>query len=345
MQYYNFIGIDVSKLHLDLCLIYSDHQAVLQGKCKNDDKSIESYLVKLLRSKKLAISQTLVCAEYTGIYSKPLERVALKMGLNLWIENPRTIKLSIGFTRGKSDSIDSFRIAEYSKRFSDKARLYQCCNKTQEELATLSHARESLIQIKNQILVQIKEAKLFDPINAGILEDCFKETLESTIQKIKAIDKQINLKIGESAQLKRSVELITSIQGIGRETALAIILTTKNFTIFEKPGQMACYAGVAPFAYESGTSIKRKSRVSKNARKDLKKLLHMAALCAIRFNEELKNYFIRKVKEGKNKMSVLNAIRNKLIHRIFAVIKRGTPFTNDPKFSISSEKLNFNLVS
>jgi transposase len=73
-----------------------------------------------------------------------------------------------------------------------------------------------------------------------------------------------------------------------------------------------------PFPNQSGVSIKR-DRVSKLANQKLKKLLHMAAMSCIRAHGELKEYFIRKVKEGKNKMLVINAIRNKLVHRMFAV--------------------------
>jgi transposase len=72
----------------------------------------------------------------------------------------------------------------------------------------------------------------------------------------------------------------------------------------------------------------KKARVSGFANKKLKKLLHLAAMAATRKKGELKEYFIRKVKEGKSKMLVLNNIRNKLIGRMFAVIKRKTPYVS-----------------
>ena len=62
------------------------------------------------------------------------------------------------------------------------------------------------------------------------------------------------------------------------------------------------------------------------ANQKLKKLIHLAAMAASHSNSDLKAYYIRKVKEGKNKMSVINAIRNKLIHRIWAVIQRQMPY-------------------
>ena len=100
---------------------------------------------------------------------------------------------------------------------------------------------------------------------------------------------------------------------------------TRNFTTFETPNHLACYAGVAPFPNESGTSIKR-ARTSSLANQKLKKLLHLAAMAAIRSKGEISDYYLRKVKEGKNKMLVINNIRNKLIKRMFAVLKSNKPY-------------------
>ena len=65
------------------------------------------------------------------------------------------------------------------------------------------------------------------------------------------------------------------------------------------------------------------------ADREMKSLLHLAAMSAIRLNNELRTYYRRKVGEGKNKMSVLNAVRNKIVHRIFAVVKNQTMYKND----------------
>ncbi len=77
---------------------------------------------------------------------------------------------------------------------------------------------------------------------------------------------------------------------------------------------------------KSGTSIGFKPGVSLYANKKLKKLLQLCALSAIKSDKEMRAYFERKVAEGKNKMCVINAIRNKLIHRVFAVIRDDRPY-------------------
>ena len=96
---------------------------------------------------------------------------------------------------------------------------------------------------------------------------------------------------------------------------------------------MACYAGVVPFENQSGTSLLKKPRVSFLADKESKSLLHMGAMSAIRLDNDLRSYYRRKVKEGKNKMSVLNAVRNKIIHRVFAVVKNQVPYENRINYS------------
>lgn len=87
-----------------------------------------------------------------------------------------------------------------------------------------------------------------------------------------------------------------------------------------------CHAGVAPFEHRSGSSVRGKTRVSHHARKRLKSLFHLAAMSSIRAKGELRDYYQRKVGEGKNKMLVLNAVRNKIIHRIYAVVRRGEKY-------------------
>ncbi|MDO5986781.1 transposase, partial [Flavivirga amylovorans] len=92
--------------------------------------------------------------------------------------------------------------------------------------------------------------------------------------------------------------------------------------------KMACFSGVVPFEHQSGSSIYKKPKVSSYADKSIKSVLHLGALSAIRLDNDLGIYYRRKVDQGKNKMSVLNAVRNKIIHRIFAVIRNQSFYQN-----------------
>lgn len=122
------------------------------------------------------------------------------------------------------------------------------------------------------------------------------------------------------------MNILQSIEGIGPILAVSLIVITQGFTRFKNPRKLACYAGVVPFEYSSGRQVFTRRKISHRANKELKKKLHMAAMAAIRSRGDLQRYYERKTREGKPKMSVSNAVRNKLIHRMYAVIKRGTPY-------------------
>ncbi len=112
-----------------------------------------------------------------------------------------------------------------------------------------------------------------------------------------------------------------------------MIVLSNGFLSFKNSRKFATYAGIAPFPYESGTSIKGKTKVSHLANKKIKTLLSSCATSAIRCNPEMKAYYNRKLEEGKHKMSIINAVRNKILSRIFAVVNRGTPYINTYKFA------------
>ena len=119
---------------------------------------------------------------------------------------------------------------------------------------------------------------------------------------------------------------MVSVKGVGLVLASNFLASTNCFTAFKNSRKFACYAGIAPFEKQSGTSLNSKSRVSHYANKRLKSLLHLSATSAIQADPELKAYYQKRVKSGKSKMSTLNIVRNKIVNRIFAVVSRGTPY-------------------
>lgn len=133
--------------------------------------------------------------------------------------------------------------------------------------------------------------------------------------------------------MKSTEKLIRSVPGVGFITAFTLLAKTNGFTKFKTARQLACMAGVVPFDNQSG-KFRGKSKVSQNADKQLKTILSLAALRVIQMKDnEMGKYYEKKVKEGKNKMAVINAIRNKIIHRVFAVIKNQKMYKNDLQVS------------
>ena len=157
---------------------------------------------------------------------------------------------------------------------------------------------------------------------AKLLTKTIKASLAAIEKDLKNIEANIISIVNEDDNLKLLYKLITSVVGIGFVTAINLLVHTNAFTVLKDTRKLACYCGVAPFEYSSGSSIRGKTKVHYMANKKLKCNLHMASLSAIKLDADLKTYYERKVNEGKNKMSVLNAVKNKLLARVIAVVNK-----------------------
>ena len=141
MQYKFIIGIDVSKSTLDFALINSTDQGIIRHhQVGNDDNGIEA-MVNWLEQADFSMDSALFCLEHTGIYNYPLLQFFMRHGANVWVENPIQIKKSLGLQRGKSDKVDSIRIANYAFRFADRVKLWQPARIVVDKLKHLSALR------------------------------------------------------------------------------------------------------------------------------------------------------------------------------------------------------------
>jgi transposase len=321
MQINNFIGIDVSKLTLDITAVV-DGKDVGYLQIKNTTKEINKGLVGFLERLGLDLESCVFCMEFTGIYTYPLVKWLGIHNARIWMESGIQIKRSSGFKRGKSDKTDSLRIAMYAYEQRQKMKLWVSPRPVIKHIAALLAQRSRLMKCKKQLMTALTE-------QAGFVEkEILKEISRYNQKPVKEIDKQIkeieiSIKqlVKDDQNLTRLEKLVCSVDGVGFITGIHIIVTTNEFINFIDPRKYACYSGVVPFEHSSGSSIRGKNRVSQMANKNMKTLLHMAALTAIQHNEELREYYKSKI-EHKNKMSVINAVRNKLIHRIFACVNQ-----------------------
>ena len=319
MQFETVIGIDVSKLSLDLALVTQDGE-VENFKIENKPLAVKRFFQKL--SKTVDMELTLICAEHTGHYCYPLRKVCLDQAYSLWLEGGAEIKQRSGVTRYKNDKVDAIRIADYAKRHQDKAKIQIVEDYTLESIRALSGERELFIKERAKYKTNIKDLKGFmDEKLYNARSRRLKKQVDSLTKLIKEIDKQIHELLESSEKLSEQKSILTSVDGIGEQVAIHTIIATRAFTKFNSGRKFACHVGVAPFAFESGTSQRSRRKVSFRANIDLKKLFHMAALSAVKMKGEFRDYFERKVAEGKNKMTVINAVRAKLINRIFALIR------------------------
>lgn len=330
-----FMGCDIAQDSFTFCL-RSSSSILLEGEVKNSTKAIRKELRKFEKEHHLDLSQILFCVEDTGVYGALLLRALSAESLNVCIVSARSIQMSLGLQRGKSDKVDAQRIAEYAFRFKDRLKPWRPRREQLERLRLLIRNRERLVNARKDLSRYLKDSKRFDTkeMYAVVLKGS-KRTLQALQKDIKMADQDIKALISSDENLERLSRLVTSVDGIGMVTCSSILVKTNEFEDITDPKKFACTAGIAPFEHTSGSSVRGKTRVSKHAHKDLKALLHMCAIGCIRHEGELKKYYTRKVEEGKNKMLVINAIRNKLIHRVFAVVRDNTMYQKNYRYKVA----------
>ncbi|HYK46432.1 MAG TPA: IS110 family transposase [Parafilimonas sp.] len=323
-----FVGIDISKLTVDVS-VFHQHTTdqIHHFKAPNHLSGIKQ-LLKTLKQQKINLNETLFCCENTGIYTVPLITILGAASLHFWVVSAIEIKRSQGIARGKNDQTDSKRIAFYAFTHLHK---YEPSSLPQTEILQL----KLLFTEREKVL---KAIALFERTkeNEGFIDNSIfklvKKINDRQIKQLRKTLRELEAKmqglIESDVTLQTQFQLLKSIPGIGPQTALYLIITTKSFQGFKTWRQMACYAGVAPFEYSSGTSIRGKTKVNSLADKKMKSMLQMCVLTAIKIDPEIKKYYQNKKQQGKASMLVMNNIRCKLLSRAFAVINRGTPFVS-----------------
>lgn len=315
------IGIDISSKTLDVCV---------QKENKVDYLVIENK-VKVIKSffNKYKKDEVIVAMENTGRYNWNLFEVLENFNFKIYVIPPLHLKRSLGLIRGKNDKIDALRICNFIVKNLEETIQWQPTPVPIRRLKALITERSSRIKMKKCLLTQQHDYKVFKTIGLD------KELIKLNVQLIKKLDDQISLlekrieeTIKTDTELDHQAKLIQSVPGAGKVLTWMILAKTEGFRTIKDPRKLACYAGVVPFDYQSGSSLKYRPKVSIFADKQIKTILHLGAMSAIRLDNDLRIYYLRKVEEGKNKMSVLNAVRNKIIHRIFAVVKNQTIYEN-----------------
>lgn len=301
----------------------------------NTKKAIIAWFKIMSKQFGISAANTLFCMEFTGIYNHHIVEYLDSKAADMWIMPGAQLKHGKGMDRGKSDKADARRIALYGFTHPHEVRLWKKPRLVLKELKALINSREDLIQTRHQYDRRLKESKgLVDNKELTITKRYCQPILKLVAKQIKAIDKAIIVLVTGDEKLTEISAYVQSVDGVGIVTAVEIIVTTNEFENFIDAKKLACHCGVVPFKRESGTSIKGKASVSHKANKKMKRLLHLAALSAIKVKGEFKQYYERKKAEGKHAMSILNAIRNKLVLRIFACVKNKRYYEKDYKYSL-----------
>jgi transposase len=321
MQKHVIIGTDVSKLTLD----HGIHTAMAHSKTSNDLKGFKTWL-------RWALSfggkeDLWVVMEHTGYYSYQFELFLHQQKIRYTKVAALEIKRSVGLVRGKSDKVDALLISRYGWMRRDQLQPQQLSAGVMIELKDLISLRDKLVKDRSGYKARIKEQNVTRKYAKSHIQNKIQarkiKELSTDIKEIEAAIKEL---IKGDDALQNNYKLLVSIKGVGFVTAVYMLAYTDNFQKFINSRKFSCYAGLAPFEHSSGSSIRGRSRVSHFANKKAKSILNMAASSAIQHNKELKQYYQRRVAEGKSKMGSLNIIRNKLVDRMFAVVKRQSAY-------------------
>jgi transposase len=323
-----FVGIDISKDWLDVC-VYDEElvKAVLSFRSDNTIEGIEEVIDQC---KTAAGSNKLWCCfEHTGSYGLLLARILEEHAVVYSAVPALEIKQSIGITRGKNDRVDALRIAQYA-------------TVNRHKLSETKLPEEHLLVIKNLLTYRSQLLKTSQGLqnsrksylivnktaNVQVIIDDLNLKIASLKLDIVKLEKAIKAEIATNKELASSFKRIMSVKGVGLMIAATMLVCTKNFTTFENPRKFNCYAGLAPFAHASGSSIQGKTKTSSLRNKKMKTLLCSGANSAVNHDLEMKAYYKRKLKEGKHHNSIINAVACKIVYRVFAVVKRAEPYVN-----------------
>lgn len=321
-----FIGIDVSKSKLDVAIIIErDPQRINHFIVNNNLKGFKKLLGKLGDFCPES-NLWLLCFENTGIYSTSLACFLGEAGIDFCHESALRIKRSLGIKRGKNDKLDSKEIAGYTYLFREKLKLTNYPQKQLQKLKLLLTYRDRLLRQKNALLVAAREGyECFENDTTKFILDDSQELIARYGPKIKKTEGEMKKIIKGDQALSKNFAMATSVVGVSLIIGSYMLVQTNNFTSHNQR-EYACHAGVAPYEHSSGTNITKAKKTSKMADKKIKALLTNGAYSAIQNDPQIRLYYKRKIAEGKNEYCALNAVRFKLISRVFATVKRGTPY-------------------
>lgn len=341
-----FIGIDFSKSKFDAAIYQPSIHSNFSNKVfDNEHSGFDSFLNWVSSETNCEPCNLLFCGEHTGFYSAKLSAFLYESGYDMWLVSGLQVKLTQGIKRAKTDRVDSTKIAEYVFRHQDKAVFYKPISETLDQIRDLLSHRERLVELRKILTTASNELKrIKNHCASNLIYIDSLNHIKSLSASIKHCESQIEELLKQDTTLLTNYKLLISVIGIGLVNATLILVATSNFTTITNPRKFGCYCGVVPFEYRSGTSIHGRTRVSKLANKNLKTKLTLAAYNSIHHDPEMKAYFLRKTNEGKNHWLVLNNVKNKLIHRVFAVVRTGTIYDKNYTYpQLNSTKSNPSL--
>jgi transposase len=314
------VGIDVSKDTLDVVLLKEETNAYA-GFSNNPVGYAK--LVRWLISQ--GTGQVHACLEATGQYGDGIAEYLFQAGHAVSVVNPARIKRygDSKLHRNKTDKADAALIAEFCLK--EKPALWTPLPAYLKQLRQMVRRLEDL-----QSNYQQERNRLSSGVTDTWVVEDIQGHLKELSNRIQALKKAIFQVVADTPELKEQSELLETIPGIGKLTAARLLAEMGDITCFEDAPQLAAYAGLNPKGFRSGSSVHKKTRISKEGRTLLRCILYMPAIVACKCNPIVHAFCDRLAKHGLSKMAIIAAAMRKLLHLVFGVLKHKQPF--DPNY-------------
>ena len=304
----HYFGIDISKDVFDV--MASDGKYY---QFTNNFKGFKQF-------SKLLDSNCHCVMEATGYYHYKLAYFLLENSIKVSVENPLSVKrfIQMKLSKVKTDKSDAKMICEYAKNVDLKLWTGQ----TKNQIECLQIIRLLSLYFKQSTAIKNKihgESVLGNP--SKIVVKSLKKSLQNVQKEIVNLELELTKIVKNEHQ--QLLTLLESIPGVGRKTAIMLIVLTDGFNRFSKAGELCSFAGLTPIIRQSGSSVRGRPRISKVGNQKLRNLLFMCSFTACKHNKSCREIFERITTKGKSKKLALMAVCNKLLKQAFAIAKSG----------------------
>lgn len=271
---------------------------------------------------------SIVCMEATGVYGEQLAHYLASQQYRLAIEPPLKVKRAFAPTGHKNDPVDSCQIAEYAYRFYDELTVWKPRSDILEQIKILLTVREHFTVELTGHYNALKALK-HKVVHSQLAEETHKNTVTQLKGHIKSLELEIKRLIDQDPTFRNLVMLLMSIPGVGMLLAAHMLIVIQSAPKPVTPKSLAAFIGICPYENSSGSSINHRPTSRHYGPSAIRKLLYLASLSVRTHNKQFKQYFLRKVEEGKPKRLVFNNIANKLLKIICAVVQSNTLFIDN----------------
>ena len=325
-------GIEVSAQELVVAL--GEHRG---GTCLRrfaNSAAGHQALLKVLRR----VGKVRVVLEATGLYGLD---VALALSaleaIELMVANPRAVRhfAQAMMQRSKNDQLDAVVLREFAARMPFR----RWARPTENTLAVWTIARrlEALTAQRAAEKNRRHAAQLSQAVPAVVRRE-IAHSLRFLERSIARLQREVQRRIAADAQLQRRFELLCSIPGVGTVSAIHTLGELALLPEDRDVRQWVAYAGLDPREWSSGTSVCKRVRISKVGNRHLRRALYMPALVASRRQPQVREFYERLQKRGKNKQQALLAVARKLLHAIYGMFRTLQPFDGTRLFAFTPAK-------